>query len=817
VEEVEKRSETIPCFSDHGKLLAEVEIELSGRQGNERKSTSPLVRVSKETANEFGESEVQLREHGRYRYRVRSKLEGTKLGLRESHEVIPDIDARHGAIEPSDHCGSLRLEVVDLTNPENPIANCSVEVRSLKIGYREDYRGMLNEIAKKSSALLIDSRISSRINFEGSSSDHSFMEQQFEFLRNLLTSRRFKGAVEYVLRNPQSKLREVEVRQSIRKPVRTGREFSRQMNRGTNRIQLPSGHPISNRLTSVPETIVKVERIDDFDTPENRFIKLVLEDFRSTLLTITNLLSSEKEAKGNERILKDSFSLGKSLDDLLKRGFLSEVSRPSFIPHGSTTLQGKEGYRQIYLDWLQFHSAGVLKWDGGEHVYGAGARNVSTLYEYWLFFALENLFRKKFSHVRPLHEMLVTKNPGMPRLTLNNRYTLETPIEGVFTTSSQRKLRAEFHFNKQFSRTPKNQFEKEGTWTRAARPDYTFTIWPAGFSKPEAEANELLVHIHFDAKYRVDNLNDIIGSDDDGNLSEKTPEGTKRTQAKYDDLLKMHAYRDAIRRTAGAYVIYPGNPNKPDKNFEKFHELIPGLGAFPVRPSIDGEALGIQNVSKFIDKVLEHLSNRTTARERLSYHQKIAYESRETITPLRDTPIEELDLYQPKHRAVPPAEHIVLVAWFQTKAQLEWSNQKGLIVVRLGKDRPGSLHVVPEISSTRHIMLRTHNSTTHDGLWKLTKPGFNVYTAEDLQNLRYPEPTRSEIYAVFQASVDDAWKSQKWDGKRVIQQIEKFEADRNQKEDYTLGRTSPKPRFISLQRLLENPANQDHDEKISEI
>ena len=152
---------------------------------------------------------------------------------------------------------------------------------------------MLNESAKKSSALLIDSRISSSINFEGSSSDHSFLEQQFEFLRNLLTSRRFRGAVEYVLRNPHSKLREIEVRQSIRKPVRTGREFSRQMNRGTNRIQLPSGHPISNRLTSVPETIVKVERIDDFDTPENRFVKLVLEDFRSTLLSITNLLSSE--------------------------------------------------------------------------------------------------------------------------------------------------------------------------------------------------------------------------------------------------------------------------------------------------------------------------------------------------------------------------------------------------------------------------------------------------------------------------------------------------------------------------------------------
>ena len=32
--------------------------------------------------------------------------------------------------------------------------------------------------------------------------------------------------------------------------------------------------------------------------------------------------------------------------------------------------------------------AGLLKWEGGENVYGAGMRNVSTLYEYWLFFEL---------------------------------------------------------------------------------------------------------------------------------------------------------------------------------------------------------------------------------------------------------------------------------------------------------------------------------------------------------------------------------------------------------------------------------------------
>ena len=800
--EEEKRCETIQCFSDNGKNIADVQIEVSGRVGNERKKTSPLVRVDKETSEEFGESEVQLREHARYRYKVQSKVDGTTLALRESHEVIPDINPQQGAIEPSDHCGSLTLEIVNVEQPDSPIAKGLVEVRSLKIGYREDYRGMLNEIAKRSSALLIDSRISSRIKFEGSSSDKSLLEQQFEFLRNLLKSRRFQAAIEYILRNPHRQLREVKVRQSIRKPVRSGSNLAKQLNRGSNRIMVPSNHPLSKCLVSVPETIINTQKIDNFDTPENRFIKLALEDFRNTLLNISRTIKSDKESKDNDRIFKDSFSLGKSLDDLLKRGFLTEVSRPNFIPHGSTTLQGKEGYRQIYLDWLQFHSASVLKWDGGEHVYGAGARNVSTLYEYWLFFALENLFRKKFSNVRPLHEMLITTKAGLPRLTLNNRYSLETPIEGVFTSTSQRKLRAEFHFNKKFTRSNNYNHHREGTWTRGAKPDYTFTIWPAEFSKDEAEANELLVHIHFDAKYRVENLNELIGSEEDGNLSEDAQDGAKGSQAKYDDLLKMHAYRDAIRRTAGAYVIYPGNPKKPDKNFQKFHELIPGLGAFPVRPSLDGEALGIQNISRFIDNVLEHLSNRTTARERISYHQSKVYESTSIIVPEDITSIDEMDSFDSNKRAVPPAEHIVLVAWIQSEAQLQWSNQKGLVVVRLGKDRPGTLHVSPEISSTRHIMLRTNNSTTYDGLWKLTNPGFNVYTAEDLKKLNFPEPLRSEIYAVFQVTFDEKWRDKKWDGKTVIKRIEKFEADRKLTENYTLGRTSPKPRFISLQDLL---------------
>lgn len=89
------------------------------------------------------------------------------------------------------------------------------------------------------------------------------------------------------------------------------------------------------------------------------------------------------------------------------------------------------------------------------------------------------------------------------------------------------------------------------------QPDYTISIWPADFTKEEAEEKEAMVHIHFDAKYRVDFGKAIFGDDSDEEVIHDHAESQREppTAAKYADLLKMHAYRDAIRRTGGAYVL----------------------------------------------------------------------------------------------------------------------------------------------------------------------------------------------------------------------------------------------------------------------
>ena len=119
-----------------------------------------------------------------------------------------------------------------------------------------------------------------------------------------------------------------------------------------------------------------------------------------------------------------------------------------------------------------------------------------------------------------------------------------------------------------------------------------------------AEAQELAVHVHFDAKYRVQNIAELFGPIDDD--LEETRSEERRGTYRRADLLKMHAYRDAIRRSEGAYVIYPGATSTPTA-FKGFHEILPGLGAFALKPGGDGQPAGIQHLSRFLDEVIAHL------------------------------------------------------------------------------------------------------------------------------------------------------------------------------------------------------------------
>ena len=254
---------------------------------------------------------------------------------------------------------------------------------------------------------------------------------------------------------------------------------------------------------------------------------------------------------------------------------------------------------------------------------------------------------------------------------------------------------------------------------------------------------------------------------------------------------------------AGAYVLYPGEPGS-DRTFQTcYHEILPGLGAFAVRPDKDGRPQGIGSVEKFLDDVLEHLSSRVTARERVSYHVAEAYG-----TPPRDSEgrqivaLPEMDDLLPGARAVPLAEHQVLVAWYDSPEQIKWTRLTGKAIVRLG-DRPGAWHIPPFLAEVRHILLHTHKRQVEPGLWRLTTRGLEVYTAEELKRkLDYPLATESQIYAVFDITPDSNWSNVTWDPDRLLKELQAFKSSQRRVPITTLGRLSAYPELLPLANLL---------------
>jgi hypothetical protein len=226
------------------------------------------------------------------------------------------------------------------------------------------------------------------------------------------------------------------------------------------------------------------------------------------------------------------------------------------------------------------------------------------------------------------------------------------------------------------------------------------------------------------------------------------------------------------------------------------------LGAFAVRPRADGSADGLEALSLFLDGIIEHLANRTTARERVSYHVAEAYELKEEPVRYGSLELPESDTFGTDYRALPPAEHFIVVAWFDSPEQLEWTREKGIANVRLGK-RAGTWHVPPEIASARHLLLRTHGSEVAPGLWRLINPGYKVFTDADLLKSRYPGTAGGEIYAVFEVVEDDRWKEREWDGDKLMTIIKAYESSLRHRLIHSLGRTSPYPRVLPLRELLK--------------
>lgn len=683
-----------------------------------------LWEISQAEAMEYGEANVQIKEGFTYDYKLPDGFE-----LKESKKLVRahKYNRSAGILTPGNYVGTLTLHIGNIIDPST-ICSFNLEVRSVKADYRTDYRLMLEEIAEKCTELIMQHRspVSQHFMTDPYTSSKTIY-QRFSFIKAIIDSEEFDQAISKIFQSPITIWEEKEIEKDA---IRVKRLNNRQLRK------------LSTSPVGLPIKLAAFHKNETVDAPENRFIKYALTQF----LDVCTIFYSKLEQ--NSRHQADVLRVIEKLQNYLHHNILKNVGPLHTLILNSPVLQRKEGYRELLKSWLMFDLAAQLTWNGGEDVYDGGKRDVAALYEYWMFFKLNdviiNVFQLKVLGIEQLIE------PTANGLELKLKQGKFLAIEGVFNAST-RKFNVQLSYNKTFAKG--QPYPKGGSWTTSLRPDFTLSIWPFNLKNEEAEQEELIIHIHFDAKYKVEHFQNISDSESDLNEEKKEQYAGKYKNA---DLLKMHTYRDAIRRTAGAYVLYPGGKMGSEK-FRGFHEILPGLGAFAIFPSKNNS--GIHELEIFLRDVVATLLNRTSQRERMALKTFEIYKS---------TPSHAINMSLPEtigsNRNLLPDDTNVLVGYYEDQQHLEWIISSKLYNTRIN-NKKGPIQLHSSITSAKYLLLHSKGEKHSNKFFKLTAGGPRVFSKQDLLKKKYPTPPSQDLYLVFEIDpcLEADFKKYEWD------------------------------------------------------
>lgn len=773
---------------------------------------APISCISAEEAQENGESQYQLRESKSYEYELSNKALQLKC---PANDGIVKQSKRKGVsagrINTGNFVGTLALDLMLGDSPvyENAV---TLEVLATKfndkpdLSYRKNYRTMLGDITEQCTELLMQANSPITQQFEVDPSlPKQTIYQQFSFISSLVNSDEFEEAILRIFSSPKTSWSTEQEELDIRRVKRFSRSNVRQLATRTNRAATHKESALyQSGIGSVPRRISSVRKVETYDNAENRFIKHALttylrffEDCADIFQTKSTFIKEKREAK----------AVIEKLESYLQHPFFYDISRPQTLSIGSPVLQRKSGYRFVLRTWLMSELASKLTWKGGDDVYSAGKKDIATLYEYWVFFRLYDLLKTKFE----LGDTIETKNGISSLFKLSGDELHLSLKQGKFLAlngtykKGARHLRIKFSYNRSFEGDTRYETNISGSWTNTMRPDYTISLWPAELEETIAETEEQIVHIHFDAKYKVEQFTTDVSSEEEHLDEIKNEERAGRY--KNADILKMHAYKDAIRRTGGAYILYPGTEKLERRGF---HEIIPGLGAFALNPNDHDK--NQQELSTFLDSVIDHLLDRSSQREHIAVKR---YEIHKDKRADNDVVKEPMPEYITEGKKLVPDEVSVIIGYIQSKEQLAWIEENGYYNVRTGVTKGakklntrGAIYLTSEFAGANYILLRTNKD-------KYLNRMMTIKYKEDGEKKRYLGPqivSRKELLALgYPPEKDPHKESTKADSNYLLYEIEKTptEVFGNQDWDHRKlieqlpAREGPNPYAVKLSELMK--------------
>lgn len=672
----------------------------------------------------------QVVEGGAYKYRLTTPEPIQALEPSELFEPDPD-DARTGRFFPRNHVGLIDVVA---TTTDGTASTFPTEVGTSKLEFATQYRAMMSQIADHAAEAILHgfAPASARVGLSADATGE-LAYRALAFLVARLRDEQFQSEVEQIVRRPNRRWVEELETHPINRGLPASSTAARQMTAATRRMPAP-GH-----LAHLPSAMIP-ERVDwrrngvTFDTPPNRFVRHAFERWRGLALDMLATLEGMHQpgAGPRRRGIHEARWLIDRCDEILSAPPLAEAGPLRRFPHGDPVLLRQAGYRDVLRTYAMADASIALDAVMPDDAFAATQRNVATLYEYWCFLVLVGCLDRIFG-TDSVDALFRASDSGLSLVLRHgaaHRLQWDGEVRG-------RRLHVDLWFNRQFSRADVAGSDAS-SWAGSMRPDVSLRLRPRS-GRPEGAADPALdVWLHFDAKYRIA-ATDVEISDD--------PVETARRS----DLLKMHSYRDAIRRSAGAYVLYPGSGSPSQRR--EFHEVLPGIGAFPLRPDSEGSAQGADALQTFLHDVVEHAANQASAAERAQYW----LDAHHRRPGRRVRPTEVLKL--------PPADEQVLLGYVRPD-QWEWVRQHRRYNLRADQRR-GAVRLHDEYLRARLLVLWTFEGSTPvmRGLFEKVGP-WQVAAAADLSVTGYPSRDSAALYLVCEINAASAKLDRAIDGSR---------------------------------------------------
>lgn len=347
------------------------------------------------------------------------------------------------------------------------------------------------------------------------------------------------------------------------------------------------------------------------NTPENRFIKMVVNKSQQQLSRFEQRLRANNQVPESQRLsdafLNELHNWQIPMQKMLNRSFLKEVDDYSGMSRESLVLQQKTGYSSVYRIWqeLKFY-LDVLA--GQSQI---SMKSVAEIYEIWCFLRIRQMLLEQLG----FEEVAVNKTG----LELNDffEYRLKDGFAGAFEFVRKKDgVIARLAHEPRFT----NKGEHIRSYLITQKPDIVLeVIIPNG---DYATSEQRFIWL-FDAKYRIKTERSQYDEDDiDISRIDYVPD---------DAINQMHRYRDALialhesssenyrksRPVFGAFALYPGyfqqentlsvitGDNGKQRNnpyTDAIREV--GIGAFPLLPDDSSEGCGGQWLLDFLREQL---------------------------------------------------------------------------------------------------------------------------------------------------------------------------------------------------------------------